>query len=70
MGKSLDRGGREGRARLGPFIERGREREREASGMEEKRPAITTPLMAINGGLHWGREREMGEKKRAVFGAG
>jgi hypothetical protein len=52
MGKSLDRGGGEGRARLGPFIERGREREREASGMEEKRPAITTPLMAINGGLH------------------
>jgi hypothetical protein len=28
MGKSLDRGGGEGRARLGPFIERGRERQR------------------------------------------
>jgi hypothetical protein len=30
MGKSLDKGGRDGRARPGPFIDRGREREREA----------------------------------------
>jgi hypothetical protein len=35
----------------GPFIEEEREGER-APGRENKRPAITTPLMAINGGLH------------------
>jgi hypothetical protein len=34
-----------------PFIEEEREGER-ALGREKKRPAITTPLMAINGGLH------------------
>jgi hypothetical protein len=34
-----------------PFIEEEREGER-ALGREKKRPAIATPLMAINGGLH------------------
>jgi hypothetical protein len=45
MGKSLDKGGRDGRARLGPFIDRGRERERHRG----EREITAGGFKAING---------------------
>jgi hypothetical protein len=68
MRKSLDRGGRKGRAPPGPFIERGRERERGAEGRERRDDVFNRPLMVTLPPLI---EREVGEEMgegRAVSG--
>jgi hypothetical protein len=46
-----------------PFIERGG---MEEAPRERKWPAITTPLMAINGGLHYGEEMEREKEEVAT----
>jgi hypothetical protein len=64
-GRELGHGRERSRGSIG-FI--GRERERRRG---EERSVITTPLMAINGGLHYGKE--LGRDKEevaAVSGAG
>jgi hypothetical protein len=57
MRKSLDRGGREGRARPGPFIEGEGERHRgERAARRRLQSTINGDITTIN------REREVGEK--------